>query len=112
MNATPTDIESAQRKFRLLTTHEDTRTVDSPHMSDHTAWALRRGIRAERARVGLSQQALAARLGWTRSRLAAIELGERRMHADDLPQLCMALGVTLGVLLQMAPEDERRALGV
>lgn len=81
-------------------------------MSDATALALQRGIRAERARAGLSQEALAARLGWSRSRLAAIELGERRMHADDLPELCAALGVNLGVLLQMAPEGERRQLGI
>jgi len=81
-------------------------------VSDRTAYALQRGIRAERARLGLSQVALAKRLGWTRSRLAAIELGERRVHADDLPEVCAALGCTLGVLLQMAPEGERRQLGV
>jgi transcriptional regulator with XRE-family HTH domain len=69
-------------------------------------------MRAERARAGLSQEALAKRLGWSRSRVAAIELGERSVRAEDLPEVCAALGVNLTVLLQMAPESERRTLGI
>ena len=81
-------------------------------MSDATRYALQRAIRAERARAGLSQAQLAERLGWARTTMAAVESGERRVNADELPEICRALGVTLAVLVQMAPEDERRSLGV
>jgi transcriptional regulator with XRE-family HTH domain len=83
-------------------------------MSAATAFAIQRAIRAERARLGLTQQALADRLGdgWSRSRIAAIETGERSVNAHELPELCTALGVTLDTLLHMAPEAERIALGL
>jgi transcriptional regulator with XRE-family HTH domain len=81
-------------------------------MSDATRYALQRAVRAERSRAGLSQAQLAERLGWARTTLAAVESGERRVNADELPELCKALGVTLAVLLQMAPDVERINLGI
>lgn len=81
-------------------------------MSAATAYALRRGIAAERARLGLSQRQLADRLGWSRSRLANIETGITQITAGELPEICAALGVTLGKLVLDAPEEERRALGL
>lgn len=81
-------------------------------MSDAVDYALRRAVRAERVRLGLTQEELAARIGRPRSRVTAIETGGRLVTVGELADLCVALGCTLGVLLQMAPEQERRALGV
>jgi transcriptional regulator with XRE-family HTH domain len=81
-------------------------------MSDGTAYALQRGIRAERSRKGMSQDELADRLGWSRSRLAAVESGTRPVRAHELPDLCGVLGVSLSVLLQMAPAEDLRRLGL
>lgn len=81
-------------------------------MSDGTAYALQRGIRAERSRKGMSQEELADRLGWSRSRLAAVEGGSRPVRAHELPDLCAVLGVPLSTLLQMAPKKDLRSLGL
>ena len=75
-------------------------------MSDSIAYAIARSIRAERARAGLSQAQLSDRLGWSRQVLTAVEAGARRHHADELPELCKALDVSLADLLHGGdPED-------
>lgn len=81
-------------------------------MSDSLALVLSRAVRAERARTGLSQQELASRLHTSQTTVAAIEAGTRRLRADELPDLCRALGVTLDVLLIGASKDDRQALGL
>jgi transcriptional regulator with XRE-family HTH domain len=80
-------------------------------VSDDLAFAIARGIRAERGRAGLSQQALATRLGWSRATVGAVETMERGVYAHELSQICKALGVTLDQLLARAPEEDRRNLG-
>jgi transcriptional regulator with XRE-family HTH domain len=81
-------------------------------VSDSLALALSRAIRAERARAGLTQEALAERLGWSRQVLTAVETGSRRLYAHELPDVCYALGVTLADLLDRADEADREALGI
>lgn len=79
-------------------------------MSDSLARYLARQVRAERARLGLSQEALGARLGWSKSAVSALELGTRRVFAAELPELCQALDVSLLDLLARADAADRRAM--
>lgn len=79
-------------------------------MSDHLADVLRQAVRAERARDGLSQAQLAAALGWSRQAVSALETGTRRLAADELPDLCRALRVTLPDLLVRATAEDRAVL--
>lgn len=81
-------------------------------MSDALALVIQRAIRAERARLGISQAELAERLGWSRSRVAALETGARRVYAHELPELCEALEIEFSELLGRASADDRRRLGL
>lgn len=81
-------------------------------MSDRLALDLARAVRAERARAGLSQSELAERMGVHRNVIWKIESTERRVNADELPELCAALGVTLAQLLARADPDDLRRLGL
>jgi transcriptional regulator with XRE-family HTH domain len=81
-------------------------------MSDALALVIQKAIRAERARLGISQADLAKRLGWSRSRVAALETGARRVYAHELPELCEALEIELSELLGRASADDRRRLGL
>ena len=66
-------------------------------------------VRGERARQRLRQADLAERLGWALSTVGDLESGKRRVGADDIPQLCEALGISLMDLLRGAdPEDLHR----
>jgi transcriptional regulator with XRE-family HTH domain len=69
-------------------------------------------VRAERARLRLTQRQLAERLGWSVGTLSDLEAGRRRPAVDDLPWLCEALGVTLVDLLSRANPDDLRRLGL
>jgi transcriptional regulator with XRE-family HTH domain len=81
-------------------------------MSDALALVIQRAVRAERARLGISQAELADRLGWSRSRIAAVETGARRIYAHELPELCQSLEIELPEFLARAPADDRRWLGL
>ena len=69
-------------------------------------------VRAERARVRLTQRQLAERLGWSVGTLADLEAGRRRPAVDDLPRLCEAFGVRLVDLLARAESEDLRRLGL
>lgn len=69
-------------------------------------------VRAERARMRLTQRQLAERLGWSVGTLADLEAGRRRPAVDDLPRLCEALGVTLLDLLNRADPQDLGRLGL
>lgn len=56
-------------------------------------------IRERRETLGLSQEALAARLGIRQTQVSAIEHGRTRVTADRLKALAQALGVTSDHLL-------------
>lgn len=83
-----------------------------PLVTDELAHVLVRGFRAERARAGLSQAQLAERLGWSQSRITAIESGTRNLYAHELAEVCRALGVPLRMLLVMADPEDLAALGL
>ena len=80
----------------------------SPTLGDVVAAA----VRAERARLRMTQDQLARRLGWSTSTLSALESGQRRPAVDDLPALCEALGVPLSELLRRATVEDLRRLGL
>jgi transcriptional regulator with XRE-family HTH domain len=69
-------------------------------------------VRAERARLRLTQRQLAERLGWSVGTLADLEAGRRRPAVDDLPRLCAALDVTLIDLLNRADPQDMGRLGL
>jgi transcriptional regulator with XRE-family HTH domain len=81
-------------------------------MSDALALVIARAIRAERSRLGLTQAQLAERVGLHRGTIGAIETLARRVNADELPEICDALGLTLSELLWRASPEDRRKLGL
>jgi transcriptional regulator with XRE-family HTH domain len=81
-------------------------------MSDAAARALARSLRAERARAGITQAELAERLGWSQQKAGSLETGARRMYADELPDLALALEVPLVKLLDGMPKTDLRNLGL
>jgi transcriptional regulator with XRE-family HTH domain len=86
--------------------------VEHHAMSDGMALSLAHAIRAERARSRYSQAQLADRLGWSRQVVSAVETGVRRVYADELPEICEALGVPLHVLLNRIPDEDWQHLGL
>jgi transcriptional regulator with XRE-family HTH domain len=81
-------------------------------VSASLALSLSRAVRAERARLGLSQEQLAERLGVSQSTVSAIEQGTRRVYADELVEICLTFDVTLDALLSRADRGDRQALGL
>jgi transcriptional regulator with XRE-family HTH domain len=69
-------------------------------------------VRAERARLKMSQQELADLLGWSVATVRDLEADRRRPAVDDLPLLCEAFGVTLAVLLDRAEPADLQRLGL
>jgi transcriptional regulator with XRE-family HTH domain len=71
---------------------------------------LARNIRAARARRGLGQESVAARMralgydGWVRQTVGSTEKPTRRVTADEIFGLSLVLGTTISAL--MAPVDE------
>jgi transcriptional regulator with XRE-family HTH domain len=81
-------------------------------VSASLALALSRAVRAERARLGLSQGELAEKLGVSQSTVSAIEQGTRRVYADELVEICMTFQINLADFLSRAEPGDRRALGL
>lgn len=81
-------------------------------VSSTLAAAIVRGIRAERARLEITQEELADRLQWSRQQIYKLEAGKRRPYADELPEICAALETTLQRLLIAARPDDLRRLGL
>jgi transcriptional regulator with XRE-family HTH domain len=86
--------------------------VHGSEVSSTMQAALIKAIRAERARVGLTQVELADRLGWSRQTVNKIEAGERMVLAHELVDLCAALDVTFAELMVKADQRDRRILGL
>lgn len=86
--------------------------ADAPYMSDTLARYLAQQIRAERARLGLSQEALGLRLGLSKTGVSTLETGVRHLKAAELPELCEALGVDLVTFLSRASPEDKRRLGL
>lgn len=81
-------------------------------MSSTLAATLNRAIRAERGRLGMSQEELADRLGWSRQTITKIENGDRQIAAHELAELCGALDVGLMDLLVRADPRDRALLRI
>jgi transcriptional regulator with XRE-family HTH domain len=63
---------------------------------------IARNVAAERTRRAWDQTTLAKKIGaagWSRSTVSNLELGKRRVTADDLPLLCEAFDISLTQLL-------------
>lgn len=56
-------------------------------------------VRAERARLGLSQESLAEKAGLHRTYIGSIERGERNVSIDNVERLAKALGVRASDLI-------------
>jgi transcriptional regulator with XRE-family HTH domain len=59
---------------------------------------IARTVAAERVRRNWDQATLARKIsagGWSRSTVSNLELGKRRVTADDLPLLCEAFQISL-----------------
>jgi ribosome-binding protein aMBF1 (putative translation factor) len=69
-------------------------------------------VRAARARARMRQEDLADELGWSRPVVGTLEAGTRRVTLADAVLLCRALDITLNELLQGAPNEVFRSLGL
>jgi len=65
-------------------------------------------LAALREAAGLTQQQLAARLGVHQSNIAFWERWEKPPRGEVLPQLAAALGVSIDVLLGVAPPKPKK----
>jgi transcriptional regulator with XRE-family HTH domain len=69
-------------------------------------------VRAERARRKWKQAELGEKLGWSAQTVSHLESGRRGVFAGDLFPLCKAFGISLAKLLDGAPDEELRILGL
>jgi transcriptional regulator with XRE-family HTH domain len=70
---------------------------------------LSANLRAERARAGVRQADLAARIGMPRATLSDIEGGRRKVTLGEAVEICDALGIALAQLLAGPDPDAERA---
>lgn len=68
------------------------------HAGDPALVALGLAIRAERSKIGLSQEALAHDIGLDRSYMGGIERGEHNIAVINLLKICHRLGISLSGL--------------
>ena len=67
--------------------------------------AIRKAVRARREAQGISQHALASRMGSSQSRVAKIESGDPSVSLDLLVRALLATGATVGdIAVVIAPE--------
>ena len=72
------------------------------HAYDPALTSLGHAIRSRRAKVGVSQEALALQSGLDRSYLGGVERGEHNLALVNLIKISSALKVSASDLLQMA----------
>lgn len=98
-----------------MTTHSEDIVRYAGHtraVSDRLAYALARGIRAERNRAGRTIADLAGELHWSPAKLQAVESGTRTLAAGDLADVCRALRQPLRRILIDADPEDLEALGL
>ncbi len=59
-------------------------------------------VRLRRSKLGLSQEALAARAGLHRTYVGSIERAERNVSIDNMEKIAAALGTTMSALVAVA----------
>ena len=66
------------------------------------------GMRIQQAReeLGITQQELAARLGFTQAALSNYELGKRRLYLTNLERIASALGKPLSYFTELAANED------
>ena len=64
-----------------------------------------RRIATYRSELGLSQEAIAKRMGITRAVLSKIELGQKAINAMELQGVCDALGLDVDALIAEKPRS-------
>ncbi len=57
-------------------------------------------IRARREALGVSQEAMAERVGVHRTYMGSVERGERNVSLRNIVRIAQALGVTVSVLME------------
>lgn len=72
--------------------------------------AVSASVRAERARLRLTRDELAERLGWSIGRIRELEHSQLKIDLEFLPPLCRVLGVPLSQLVKYAADDDLAAL--
>jgi transcriptional regulator with XRE-family HTH domain len=78
----------------------------APTFSD----AIAASVRAERARLRLTQVELGERMGIAGATISDIETGRRAVTANDLPLLCEVFDVSLAELARRADPDDLQRL--
>ncbi|MBM4452241.1 MAG: helix-turn-helix transcriptional regulator [Chloroflexi bacterium] len=70
------------------------------------------GMRIQQARqeLGLTQEELAARLGYTQAALSNYELGKRRLHITNLEQIAQTLGKPLSYFIESPATSEEEGI--
>lgn len=68
------------------------------HAGNPALVALGMAIRAERSKIGLSQEALAHDIGLDRSYMGGIERGEHNISVMNLLRICHRLEISLSLL--------------
>jgi transcriptional regulator with XRE-family HTH domain len=87
--------------------------VHNRNMSTTYADLLMRNVKGARARRSLDQETLAARMRalgfdvWVRQTVARIESGKRRLTAEEVFGLAIALEISMMHLLKPEPDDGR-----
>ena len=81
--------------------HDVDHDPDQPHPIDRH---VGRAIRLRRRALGMSQQALAARLGISFQQVQKYERGRNRVGASRLHALATALGTGIGAFFEGLPE--------
>jgi len=70
------------------------------------------GMRIQQARqeLGLTQEELATRLGYTQAALSNYELGKRRLHIANLEQIAQTLGKPLSHFIESPSASEEEGI--
>ena len=70
--------------------------------------AIGHAIRRRRVEAGISQDALASRVGLHRTYVGSVERGERNVSIVNLARLAAALGLPLSELIALAEVEVKR----
>lgn len=90
-------------------THIDALDAQTPERATGLHRVIARNMKRRRRDLDMTQQGLADRMafiGWTRSTVATIENGIRKVDLNELAPLCVALDTDLRGLLEAAGDPD------